>query len=130
MQMNECLRLAATGHTQDMVANNFFSHTGSNGSTMEDRICRAYGEPKIYGKLGENCGRPKLFEGPEFAKIAVMRNIVDEGVPGRGHRLNIYDKDYRYVGIHMRWDDNYEGYLDTFNFSSVDLQPQQRRELK
>ena len=32
------LTQAAAVHSQDMVTNNFFSHTGSNGSTPWDRI--------------------------------------------------------------------------------------------
>lgn len=41
---------------------------------------------------GENCDQPKYFEGPDFAQSTVIRFIVDEGVPNRGHRKNIYKK--------------------------------------
>ena len=35
---NTALANAAASHSADMAANNFFSHTGSKGSTMADRI--------------------------------------------------------------------------------------------
>jgi len=43
---------AARGHTADMVANNFQGHTGSNGSTLDQRF-NAVGYP-IMGQYGEN----------------------------------------------------------------------------
>jgi len=38
---NRILANAALGHSQDMSQNNFFSHTGSNGSTMQQRLLQA-----------------------------------------------------------------------------------------
>jgi uncharacterized protein YkwD len=32
------LGVAAQSHANDMVTNNFFSHTGSNGSQLDDRV--------------------------------------------------------------------------------------------
>ncbi|POM61103.1 hypothetical protein PHPALM_29935 [Phytophthora palmivora] len=39
--MNSKLQSAAQGHSNDMAANDFMSHTGSNGSTMSQRITAA-----------------------------------------------------------------------------------------
>lgn len=44
-------RRAAVGHSDDMSANNFFSHTGSNGSTLGTRAADAGFESF---PLGEN----------------------------------------------------------------------------
>lgn len=38
---NTPLTQAAAGHSQDMVTNNFFSHTGSDGSTLGMRVTAA-----------------------------------------------------------------------------------------
>jgi uncharacterized protein YkwD len=48
---NSKLATAADGHSTDMATNNFLSHTGSNGSTLADRITAA-GYP--YRSAGEN----------------------------------------------------------------------------
>ena len=51
---NDLLALAADNHSKDMLANNYFNHTGLNGSTPGDRIravgynWRAYGENIAY----------------------------------------------------------------------------------
>lgn len=48
------LALAAQGHAVDLVANNRFSHTGTNGSTYGDRaIAQGYN----YSLIGENIAR-------------------------------------------------------------------------
>lgn len=50
---------AAEGHAEDMLQNNFFSHTGSNGSSAGDRIraegynWRTYGENIAWGQPNE-----------------------------------------------------------------------------
>ena len=72
-----------------MINKNIFGHTGSDGSTLTERITRKHGKT-IYGQMGECCDRPKVYEGPDFAQITVLRYILDEGVPSRGHRKLIY----------------------------------------
>jgi uncharacterized protein YkwD len=51
LALNAELNRAAIGHSEDMFTNNFFSHTGSDGSKFTDRIKRAgyKGSP-----IGEN----------------------------------------------------------------------------
>ncbi|KAE9211097.1 hypothetical protein PF004_g16019 [Phytophthora fragariae] len=39
--MNKKLQTAAQGHSSDMAAKNYMSHTGSDGSTMSQRITAA-----------------------------------------------------------------------------------------
>ena len=52
LKMNPALRCAGRKHDKDMIAKDFFSHTGSNGSTPWDRIKSAgYGN---YTTAGEN----------------------------------------------------------------------------
>ena len=41
LSWNAALASAATVHSTDMAANNFFSHVGSNGSTFDQRITAA-----------------------------------------------------------------------------------------
>lgn len=48
------LGAAAQGHANDMLANNFFSHTGSNGSSVGDRATAA---GYNWRTIGENIAR-------------------------------------------------------------------------
>ena len=50
LRTDAALTRAADAHTRDMIANNFFSHTGSDGSSPADRAARA-GYP--VGAVGE-----------------------------------------------------------------------------
>lgn len=59
------------------------------------------------------------FEGPNFAQLTVLRYILDEGVPSRGHRENIYTPDFKFVGSSLRKDKN--GYKGTLDFCSIFL---------
>lgn len=66
-------------------------HNGRKSHGMRERIER-HGEWK--GTIGENIGY-----GPEGARNIVIQLIVDDGVPGRGHRVNTFSGDYRTAGV-------------------------------
>jgi uncharacterized protein YkwD len=44
------LTASSAGHSNDMATHNFFSHTGSNGSSAGERIAAANGSKKGYGE--------------------------------------------------------------------------------
>lgn len=55
LAVNDALRYAAAMHTTDMIANHFFSHTGSDGSQAATRINRAgYTLRAKWWLVGEN----------------------------------------------------------------------------
>lgn len=58
---------------------------------MEGRIGR---QVKWTGSIGEN-----IAYGPNDGRDVVLRLIVDDGVPGRGHRANIFSPDFRLAGV-------------------------------
>ena len=60
LELNDCLSLAAEDHVKDMIKNNIFGHTGTDGSSLTDRVTRRHGK-KVYGQLGECCDQPKEF---------------------------------------------------------------------
>ena len=64
-------------------------HTGPDGSTMVSRITK-YGS---YTYIGEN-----IAYGSTGGEQIVLDLIVDDGVPDRGHRVNIFDKNYKHLG--------------------------------
>ncbi|MHB8121653.1 MAG: CAP domain-containing protein [Desulfuromonadaceae bacterium] len=69
-------------------------HNGRKSHGMRERIER-HGEWS--GTIGENIGY-----GPEGARNMVIQLIVDDGVPGRGHRVNTFRGDYRTAGVACR----------------------------
>ena len=86
LEWSDPLTLAAQRHVQDMVAKNFFSHAGSNGSTPGQRV-RAAGF--AWRLVGEN--------------VAVGYYDVDAVLAGfmaaDGHCANLMDAGYTVVSL-------------------------------
>ena len=61
-----------------------------------------------YGSWSERVAE-NISYGGYSARGVVIQLIVDDGVPGRGHRINLFNPDYRQVGIgcgrHARFHD-------------------------
>lgn len=60
------------------------------------------------------------FSDNNYALETVIRYIVDEGVPTRGHRENIFNPSYTYAGACMLKDPK-SGYKGTVNFTSKEV---------
>jgi hypothetical protein len=84
------LFLAARDHVNDHGPRGMMGHTGSDGSSMSQRINR-YG--KLAGAAGEN-----ISYGYNLGRDIVIQLIIDDGVPGRGHRNNILNEKFKYAG--------------------------------
>lgn len=91
LAMSAGLSLAARDHAEDIGPKGAVGHAGSDGSDSAKRVKR-YGEWEV--TTGEN-----ISFGYNDARLIVMQLIVDDGVPGRGHRTNIFLPKYRTVGI-------------------------------
>jgi len=91
LRVSRGLCAAAKAHAKDQGPKGLVSHEGSDNSSPEERINRfgtwgkAFGENIEYGNFN--------------AEEIVMQLIIDDGVPGRGHRKNIFNPLYRVVGI-------------------------------
>jgi uncharacterized protein YkwD len=70
-----------TGHT---------SPAADGSTTMTSRIAK-YGQ--FIGTVGEN-----IAYGTEGGRKIVLQLIIDDGVPSRGHRTNIFKAEYKYLG--------------------------------
>jgi uncharacterized protein YkwD len=66
---------AAQGHANDMLANDFFSHTGSDGSSVGDRVRR---EGYNWRTVGENIARGQPDE----------EAVLNAWVNSPGHQAN------------------------------------------
>jgi uncharacterized protein YkwD len=94
--LSEDLNTLAQIHSDDMVNNNYFSHTDLNGNTSEDRR-------KILGistPVAENMAK-------EVSIIFAHEGLVRSG----GHRKNILEKEWTRVGIGITKTKNDGGYL-------------------
>lgn len=79
------LDAAAEGHAQDMIDNEYFSHTGLNGSSVKDRIdaqgynARAWGENIAAGQQSEQAALDGWENSPGHLKMMTSNNLEDFG---------------------------------------------------
>ncbi|WP_405481759.1 CAP domain-containing protein [Streptomyces sp. NBC_00009] len=94
LTMNAKLTKAAQDHSQDMASHRNMSHTGSDGSSPDDRITRAgyswssYGENVAYG-----------YSTPEKVMAGWMSSP--------GHKRNILDCSFKEIGIGLAQPNSY-----------------------
>ena len=72
-----------------MATNNFFSHTGSNGSSAGDRITAA---GFTFSAMAEN-----VYAGSESYNSASA--AVSAWMGSEGHRVNMLNPTYTYAGV-------------------------------
>lgn len=93
LEFNQELRSSATGHSNDMVADDYFSHYGPEGSTPSGRLARSgYLARAINYQIGENIGGGV---GRFGSPLAVFRAWMHSPP----HRANILDRDFREFGV-------------------------------
>ncbi|NWG07425.1 MAG: hypothetical protein HXY35_12150 [Chloroflexi bacterium] len=83
---NSKLLSAARRHSQDMACNNFMSHTGSDGSSPQDRIIDAGYD---FSTWGENIA----------AGYTSPSSVVDGWMDSAGHRANILNPNFTEIGV-------------------------------
>lgn len=82
---------ACQQHLDDLSRNDFCSHIGTDCSTPEERLAR-------FGEHREQCGENIVF-GMRVAKEVVYHMLIDDGSPDRGHRANLLNMDFHFVGL-------------------------------
>jgi uncharacterized protein YkwD len=94
LSLNGHIQQAAQGHTESMVAGNYFEHIGPGGQTPLDRM-RAAGyiySSRIGYELGENIAWGSF-------RLGTPRAIVAAWMASPGHRANILDARFRDTGV-------------------------------
>ncbi len=87
---SEGLHLAAWDHVADQGPTGQTGHVGANGSTFRQRI-EGRGQPgSLIGEV--------INYGDETPRMMVIQLVIDDGVPGRGHRKNIFNPDFKVAG--------------------------------
>lgn len=90
LRFNEGLALAARRHARDIGPRGGLEHVGADGVRLSGRLNRL----GIWqGLIAENIST--LEEDP---RQVVIQLLVDDGVPGRGHRLNLFYPDLHQAG--------------------------------
>jgi uncharacterized protein YkwD len=86
LRLNPALQAAALGHANAMARQDFFSHKGRNGSTMQDRI---EAEGYRWRALAENIA----------AGQKTGADVVATWMASDGHRANILNCTFRETGL-------------------------------
>jgi len=90
LTISASLNAAAFGHSRDMALNDFFSHDGSNQSTMESRAVAA---GYTYSMLAEN------IQAGARSPQQVVNDPIMGWMQSPNHRANILNCSLREVGI-------------------------------
>ena len=85
------LTLAARDHARDQAITGATGHTGSDESTLIDRLNR-------YGKWDISAGENIDYGNGDARKI-VTSLLIDDGVPSRGHRMSLLNSSFKFVGV-------------------------------
>jgi uncharacterized protein YkwD len=86
LSLDTRLRCASRKHSKDMAVNNFFSHTGSNGSTPFQRMTSA---GYVWRAAAENIG----------AGYSTPAAAVNGWMNSTGHCNNIMSASYKHLGV-------------------------------
>ena len=89
LQLCTNLASAAQDHSADQAATSRMSHTGSNGSTMRQRV-------EVTGYLGWN----SLGENVAAGQPSVS-SVMDAWMGSSGHRANLLSTSFEHVGFGM-----------------------------
>jgi uncharacterized protein YkwD len=90
LRFNEGLAQAARLHAQDLGPRGGLEHVGSDGAHLSTRVNRL---GTWQGTVAENIGTLE-----EDARQLVIQLLVDDGVPERGHRHNLFNPDLHQAG--------------------------------
>lgn len=119
LQLEQRLNESSEDHSQWMLAQDIFSHTGAGGSSSNARMVAASFDFSGSWRSGENIGMQSIRGAAGYSDD--VEDIHDRLMNSAGHRANILNTNYDYIGIGIEIGD-YKGYtvvMITQNFAST-----------
>ena len=92
LKPRECLYRAARNHGEDQRPTGSVDHVGTDGSYPWDRVLR--GCPELTD------GNENLVGGPSTVRESVIILLIDDGIPSRGHRKTMLQKEWQYLACY------------------------------
>lgn len=105
LAFNPDLVEAAANHSQWMLDQGQFSHSGAGGSSPSQRMTAAGYQFSGAYTWGENIafrGTSGTINPTTYTRVSQDALFVDAGVSGRGHRINLLNDNFMEVGIGIR----------------------------
>ena len=99
LSFNEKLYAAASAHTQDMLENNYYSHTSLDGRIYDGRIVESGYDPLVTGESLGMLAFSNFIEPAEAVELIFENMFRDELDPARTERRNILASNLEEVGI-------------------------------
>lgn len=99
LDRDDTLMAKAREKCDDMLKNNYFSHTSPDGKTLKDRLLEE--KPAVartMSRAGENIYMGARFDYSVDVKTQA-RLIVDGWMTSPGHRKNMLDPNYTHMGV-------------------------------
>jgi len=122
---SKALFIAAQAHSREMVDYDYFSHTSPviGRRSMSNRLKKV---GLVNGNFAENIASSFVEKRTDYLGAAVL--IVEQWMNSSGHRKNILNSKYNYLGCGTYYfiKTEFEGYLcfkSTQNFSSINTKP-------
>jgi len=100
LEQHPVLYDAAKFHAKDMGRSGKTGHRSSKGKSFEKRMSPLL---DTFASVGENC-----HYGSNDALLVVIDLLIDRGIPGYGHRKNLLQADFVFIGISMAPHKKYE----------------------
>jgi uncharacterized protein YkwD len=91
LTFDERISKACEHHVRDLGPRGFLSHDSTDGKSMSDRL-------ELYVEWDKHCGE-SIDLGAKTGQEVLVNLLVDDGVPGKGDRLNIFKEEFKYVGV-------------------------------
>ena len=86
-----CVYISAKKHGEDCNNRGFTDHTGSDGSSPFSRISSF---------CTNLTGSENIVGGIKNVRVLVIQLLIDSGISSRGHRYNILNPNWKYVGCY------------------------------
>jgi uncharacterized protein YkwD len=91
LQFSSALNKVARMHAKDMGKTGSIGHSSSDGTPFSQRVRK---KAKAAGMIAENCDY-----GNQTALDSVIGLLIDDGIESLGHRKNILEPKFQWIGI-------------------------------